>query len=503
MKTLFAALLTLPVVLVALAPQSFDRILEVRTFLVWHNVVEFASVIVAFSIFGIAWFGQGDKSKPRVVWVSSLFFIVGVLDFMHALSYPGMPDFVTLNSANKTLHFWLFARLFTALALLSITLPYFEKSRRVPFFFGVFFSIAIPSTIYFVTIYFPQTLPETFVVGTGLTFFKKMAEWVIIALFATGLYFSLTHRWRSHGAARPYYILGVYLCILSEIIFTLYSAMHDTINLLGHAYKFAAYYFIYKGLFVSAIERPQRRIESLNERLFFLLEKYRNSERRTLNLSQALTRVQDNERKMIAHELHENLNQTLSLISLEIQTYVSNLPPLPSRKSINLQKYIRDALHTTNIIAMQLNPNQIETLGLKTALEDLIKEHTGMRRFQSTVLLGALTENVPPEWGLHIFRILQGWLLLMSELSTATAFTLRAVEVRERIMLTATHNGVPRDTTESEREGILIRKTLIEARSKIFGGAVHFFAQSPGETMELSVPKRKALRRQRPSAQSL
>lgn len=503
MKALFAALATLPVVLVAISPQSFDRILEAQTFLVWHNIVEFASVVVAFSIFGIAWFGQGRKNKPRVIWVSSLFFIVGVLDFMHALSYPGMPDFVTLNSANKTLHFWLFARFFTALALLSITLPYFEKPRRVPLLVGVFFSIAIPSAIYFATIYFPQALPETFVVGSGLTFFKKLAEWVVILIFATGLYFSLTHRWRSQATARPYYVLGVYLCILSEIVFTLYSAMYDTINLLGHAYKIAAYCCIYKGLFVSAIERPQKRIESLNERLFFLLEKYRTSERRTLNLSQALTRVQDNERKMIAHELHENLNQTLSLISLEIQTYVSNLPPLPSRKSINLQKYIRDALHTTNMIAMQLNPNQIETAGLKAALEDLIKEHTGMRRFQSTVLIGALTENVPPEWGLHIFRILQGWLLLMSEHSSASAFTLRAVEVRERIMLTATHNGLPKAATETESEAILIRKTLIEARTKIFGGAVHFFAQSPGETMELSLPKKTAIKPRQPSVQSL
>ena len=53
-----------------------------------------------------------------------------MIDIMHMLSFPGMPDFITPNSTNKGILFWISARLTSGVAFLAGAYIYSGSVRR-------------------------------------------------------------------------------------------------------------------------------------------------------------------------------------------------------------------------------------------------------------------------------------------------------------------------------------------------------------------------------------
>lgn len=88
------------------------RILDVPSYLVFHNVAEFFSVMVSLSIFWVAWYSHEQSSDRHSLFLGTIFLGIGLLDFMHTLGYSGMPAFITQNSPLKSTQYWIAARLF-------------------------------------------------------------------------------------------------------------------------------------------------------------------------------------------------------------------------------------------------------------------------------------------------------------------------------------------------------------------------------------------------------
>ena len=61
------------------------------------------------------------------MWLGIIFLAVGLSDFLHVLSYAGMPVFITPSGAEKAINFWLVARSFAVLGLL--VLPFLDRTR--------------------------------------------------------------------------------------------------------------------------------------------------------------------------------------------------------------------------------------------------------------------------------------------------------------------------------------------------------------------------------------
>src|SRR5665647_1298647 len=73
-------------------------VIEPMTFVFWHSVVELFAVVVAMLVFITGFRAILSARKGAVVLLGVAFFGVGVLDFLHAMSYVGMPDAVTANT---------------------------------------------------------------------------------------------------------------------------------------------------------------------------------------------------------------------------------------------------------------------------------------------------------------------------------------------------------------------------------------------------------------------
>jgi diguanylate cyclase (GGDEF)-like protein/PAS domain S-box-containing protein len=222
-----------------------------------HTLLETFAVAVAALIFGLGWHAYTEDKPGNVLLLACAFLAVALIDVAHFLSYPGMPDFVTASSAQKSIAFWLCARLVAALALLAVALlpwrPYHFRGAKY-WLLGA--SLTVAGLVYWIVLYHQESLPLAFIAGKGLTPFKIRSEYFLIAIHgATALLFALRLRTRQPFDAGTL-LAAVCVMILSELCFTLYSDVTDAFSLLGHVYKVIAYGLLYKAVFSDSVREP-------------------------------------------------------------------------------------------------------------------------------------------------------------------------------------------------------------------------------------------------------
>ncbi len=239
-------------------------------FLVWHNALEISAVVISALVFAAGWHSHSLNPDRRVLVVACGFLGVGLLDFAHAMSYPGMPDYFTPNSLEKTINFWLVARYLAALTLLAVVVMEeapTESGRSLSPLGPLLAAVAIVVVCHWLFLAFPHRMPATFVPGEGLTRFKIGAEWgvIIVHVITAGL---LARRLDTDGVFSAPMLLGA-LCLMaiSGLFFTLYVHHTDHFNFWGHIYKVLAYGMLYRAVFVETIIAPYRELRRSEQHL--------------------------------------------------------------------------------------------------------------------------------------------------------------------------------------------------------------------------------------------
>ncbi|OOG25716.1 GGDEF domain-containing protein [Thioalkalivibrio denitrificans] len=230
----------------------------------FHTAVEMFAVVVAILVFAVGYHVLDEKRARSSLMLACAFLAVASLDFLHLMAYPGMPDLITPNSSQKTLIFWLAARLVAAGAiLLYVTLPMQEYRRgqaRRPLYVAV--SLGLVALVGWVGIWHEHWVPPLFEAERGLTPFKIGVEAFVIVLHGITL---VVMAFRPGLLASPSMrLLGgaVALSIASEFFFMIYRDLTDAYFVLGHIYKVMAYLLIYWGMFLESVRSPMERLHA-------------------------------------------------------------------------------------------------------------------------------------------------------------------------------------------------------------------------------------------------
>ncbi len=233
-----------------------------------HTVTEFGAIVAALLVFSVAWHARSPAQPGNIVIIGCGFLAVGLIDFGHAMSFKGMPDFVTPAGAEKAIQFWLMARYTAAWTLLVAAIrPIQPLQTGWPRY--ALLSAALLWTVgcYAVELGVPEIWPRTFVDGRGLTGFKVFAEYGVIVLTAASAWVFMRRRNEQLPYSTSDLCTAALITMLSEACLTLYASVNDAFILLGHVYKVVAYFFIYRAVFVTSVSNPYRRLkEEIEER---------------------------------------------------------------------------------------------------------------------------------------------------------------------------------------------------------------------------------------------
>jgi len=257
------------------------------SFLLFHIVAEFFSVIIAFSLFVIAWNTRELTKNNYLLFLSIAFLFAGAVDFVHTLAYKGMGIFVGYD-ANLPTQLWIIARYLQSISFL--VAPWFiDRKLNTRAVLGSY----LAATILLLADVFSKTLfPDCFIDGKGLTPFKIVSEYIICFILICSLV--LLYRRRTKFDPRILQLIaGSIVCtIVSELAFTFYVSVYGLSNLIGHFFKIFAFSIMYRAILVTGLENPYRS-------LFYDLQKHREELETIIDSSPIMIFYKDRENKFL------------------------------------------------------------------------------------------------------------------------------------------------------------------------------------------------------------
>jgi hypothetical protein len=233
-------------------------------FLGIHTILEFFSIAVSAAIFlyGLKSFGMTRSAK--MLFLSFIFFLIGIIDLMHTITFKGMPHFITDSSVAKATWFWVISRGLESLLLL--TLIVFPNRKLQRDYRGLLLSIVAICTsfVVFIVFHFEHSLPLLVIEGKGTTFLKNVIEYGVCFILFVSIIIMLAQYYLEKDGNKLTITIAFVFLLLSELIFTTYQSVYDFDNFTGHLFKAIGYYFILRSFYFS---EPASEIDQLSSML--------------------------------------------------------------------------------------------------------------------------------------------------------------------------------------------------------------------------------------------
>jgi len=210
-----------------------------------------------------------------------------------------------------------------------------------------------------------------------------------------------------------------------------------------------------------------------------------------------VTRAQEDERKRIARELHDETTQNLVVISrrLESLSLLSDQLPAAAQERITaLQELLSETMRGVRRFVHDLRPPMLDHLGLVASVEALASDLWVNNGIQATVRVDGETRRLKSEEELLLFRIAQEALGNIRRHSGATKVDLQMDFRADQVCLSVSDNGcgfsVPGrvdDYVSQEKLGL----TGMNERARTLGGELEIdSAPGRGTRIMVVIPSR-------------
>jgi signal transduction histidine kinase len=173
-------------------------------------------------------------------------------------------------------------------------------------------------------------------------------------------------------------------------------------------------------------------------------------------LSMRLLNIQEQERRDIARELHDQIGQMLTALKLQLENAVLDATGPLKAKLTDSYGIARDLLSRTRALTLQLRPNLLDDLGLRSALSwhlELFQRQTGV---MVTSEISLADEQLASELEMSIFRVVQEALTNVARHSGCKAANVTITENDTQILVEITDRGHGFDfaTVSARRDSI-------------------------------------------------
>ncbi len=205
-----------------------------------------------------------------------------------------------------------------------------------------------------------------------------------------------------------------------------------------------------------------------------------------------LMALQEEERRFLARELHDELGQCLAgvnALSASILQTAERENPALAREAESIGRINRRIMETLKLLLARLRPAEIEALGLVAGLESLISSWNRQTsgRIQFRLGIEGNSAGIPEVLALAVFRIAQEALTNIVKHSTATLARVTLAVSARAVVLTVEDNGKIEHWPIKETEGF----GVLGMRERVAGLGGEFeltFSQSGGLLLRVELP---------------
>lgn len=223
-------------------------------------------------------------------------------------------------------------------------------------------------------------------------------------------------------------------------------------------------------------------------------EELRESEQKLRILTSQILTAQEDERKRISRELHDELGQSLTVLKLSLRAAGRHLlePPEIKEELGNMALYLDEVIDKVRRLSRTLSPAILEDLGLAPALKYLVNEFSRYYQINHDFALNELEHLFPEEAQIIIFRIFQESLTNIAKHAQASTVNLAIRQVGGGVLLEVEDDGQGFEVTKilgrpSMEKGLGL--AALSERAKMLGGSLQIHSQKErGTRITCTIP---------------
>lgn len=207
------------------------------------------------------------------------------------------------------------------------------------------------------------------------------------------------------------------------------------------------------------------------------------------DLSGRLINAQEEERRRVARELHDDLNQRMAMLSMELAQLGQSKKPFNLRRRLEcLQNQAKEISADLHRISYRLHPSKLDQLGLAAAVRSLCQELSAKEKLKVEFLQSGFPADLPNEVTLCVFRIAQEALHNCVKHSSARTARVLLETSGERVSLSVSDDGCG-----FEMDSAAMKKglgfTSVRERLRNVDGKLQIHSQpAQGTVIAISVP---------------
>lgn len=202
-------------------------------------------------------------------------------------------------------------------------------------------------------------------------------------------------------------------------------------------------------------------------------------------LSARLVKAQEDERRAISRELHDEVGQSLSALLMELGNLAAvaprNLEPL-QRHLESIRRLAESSVHVARNMSLLLRPSMLDDFGLVPALEWQAREVSKRTGMAVGVEAGEISDNLPDDHNTCVYRVVQEALHNCARHAQARSVRIRVHQTAGRILLSIQDDGKGFDARRVRGLGLV----GMEERVQHLGGTFQVRSE-PGHGTELEV----------------
>jgi signal transduction histidine kinase len=198
----------------------------------------------------------------------------------------------------------------------------------------------------------------------------------------------------------------------------------------------------------------------------------------------SLLRSQEEERRGLARELHDDISQRLARLEMDADAFERSLsadPQANRRQIAELRHSIASVSTVIRAISHRLYPSIIEDLGLGPALRSLVDNFRDREQMSATYFDENVPEDVPQETATLLYRLVEDALRTVAEQAETISVQVTLQGGREGLRLEILARGF-----EAASVGAGIALIAMEERARVAGASFRI-ESAAGEGARISV----------------
>ncbi|MGD0361136.1 MAG: histidine kinase [Bryobacteraceae bacterium] len=201
-------------------------------------------------------------------------------------------------------------------------------------------------------------------------------------------------------------------------------------------------------------------------------------------LSARLVEAQEQERRAISRELHDEVGQSLSALLMELGNLGAVAPGDAELRSHleSIRKLAESSVNVVRNMALLLRPSMLDDLGLVPALQWQAREISKRTGMAVTVDAESVADDLPEDLKTCIYRVVQEALHNCARHAFAHSARIEVVQESGSIRLSVLDDGQGFDSTHTRGLGLL----GMEERVTHLGGRFHLNSE-PGQGTRLRI----------------